>query len=185
MKTLIVLVLLASLTLLTGCASLNSGYSAALTQGVADYASAKQNVQATDDMKLKVFVDSSCAINIGALQRAVSSTGSAAVANGVFTLCPVPGVGVTTPSQTGTLAVQTFNIPITGNPTPPEAPVSNAVVTPIPAPVVVPVAPKPVAKKVLPKPAPVVPTVTTAPVPTPVPTPLAPALNLPSALPGQ
>ncbi len=99
---------------LAGCAPFNSAYNAVLTQGVADYASAKQNIQATDDLKLRAFVDSSCAINIGALQRAVSTTGNPAIANGVFALCPVPGVGVTTNTSTGTMQVQTFSIPVTG-----------------------------------------------------------------------
>src|SRR5487761_2513495 len=183
MKYLVVLVLVSFLSLLTGCAGINAGYSSVLTQGVADYASAKQNVQATDDMKLKVFVDSSCAINIGALQRAVSSTGSAAVANGVFTLCPVPGAGVTTPSQTGMLSVQTFNIPVTGI-APPAPVVAPATVVAPPAVIVPPVATvvAPKVKKAVatPKPA-----VASPVVPAPVVAPAPPALNLPSALPGQ
>ena len=116
---------------LAACAPINSAYNAALTQGVADYASAKQNIQATDDMKLKAFVDSSCAINIGALQRAVSTSGNAAIANGVFTLCPVPGVGVTTNTPTGTMQVQTFSIPITGISQPAAAPATTTPVSPV------------------------------------------------------
>lgn len=143
MKSMILAVLAA--LALAACAPINSAYNAALTQGVADYASAKQNIQATDDMKLKAFVDSSCAINIGALQRAVSTSGNAAIANGVFTLCPVPGVGVTTNTPTGTMQVQTFSIPITGISQPAAAP---ATTTPV-APVTVAPAPNPATQSAL------------------------------------
>ncbi len=209
----IILAALAVLALVA-CAPINSAYNAALTQGAADYASAKLNIQATDDMKLKAFVDSSCAINIGALQRAVSSNGNPAVANGVFTLCPVPGVGVTTNTPTGTMQVQTFTIPITGitdkAPATGTTPTSNggSVSTNTPPPVTANTSalktyvPKPGATKSAQKarPTPTITTPTAIPVPS---TPMAPAQPafgtlapnpnfqaqpsslLPSALPGQ
>ncbi len=165
--------LTAALAILAGCAPINSAYNGVLTQGVADYASAKQNIQATDDMKLRAWVDSACAVNIGALQRAVSTSGNPAVANAVFTACPVPAVGVTTNGPTGTMQVQTFTIPITGITEP---------ATPAPtAPVATPV--KPTVRK---SQKPAVPTPTPVPVPTPAPaTPAPPTIPLPSAMPGQ
>ncbi len=96
---------------LSGCGAMNTTYGGMITQGVQDYAGAKSNIQKTDDLKLQAWVDTACAVNVGALQRAVSTTGNQSIANAVFTACPVPGVGVTSNGPTGSMQVQTFEMP--------------------------------------------------------------------------
>ena len=106
----IILCIIAALSL-SACGTVNTGYGALITSGVQDYAGAKSNIQKTDDLKLQAWVDSACAVNVGALQRAVSTTGNQSIANAVFTACPVPGVGVTSNGPTGSMQVQTFEMP--------------------------------------------------------------------------
>ena len=95
---------------LGGCGTLNAWNSAMLTKGAGDYTSAKQNIQKTDDMKLQAWIDSACAMNVGALQRAASTSGNGNAITAVFTACPVPGVGVTSNLPNGSLTVQTTTL---------------------------------------------------------------------------
>ncbi len=96
--------------LMGGCGTLNAWNSAMLTKGAGDYTSAKQNIQKTDDMKLQAWIDSACAMNVGALQRAASTSGNGNAITAVFTACPVPGVGVTSNLPNGSLTVQTTTL---------------------------------------------------------------------------
>ena len=112
MRTAIFICVIATVCLiLSGCGAMNTTYGGMITQGVQDYAGAKANIQKTDDLKLQAWVDTACAVNVGALQRAVSTTGNQSIANAVFTACPVPGVGVTSNGPTGSMQVQTFEMP--------------------------------------------------------------------------
>ena len=189
MKALILAVLGACL--LSACGTINSGYSAVLNNAGQDYMGVKANLQQTDDMKLRAWIDGACAVNIGALQRAISTSGNPSIANAIFTACPVPAVGVTSTSATGSMQVQTFNLPPIVRDTPT---VSNAV--PLQAPPSVAPAPIPAKKAAkqtpkavqTPSPPPVQPASSApAPVSAPVttPSPGSPSLSLPSALPGQ
>lgn len=200
MKIIAIALMLISLVLLAGCGTMNAGYSSLLNSTAQDYTGAKANIQQTDDMKLRGWVDAACAVNIGALQRAISTSGNPNIANAVFTACPVPGVGVTTTTQTGSMQVQTFMPSVVHDAA--LQPVSQAVVQPT---VVVQSAPtppqaiakpartrrKPVAKptstqSVTPAPVTMPAPVATAPAPiaTPVPVPSSVSgLKLPSALP--
>ena len=93
-----------------GCGTLNAWNSAALTTGAADYTGMRQNIQKTDDMKLQGWIDAACAMNVGALQRAASTSGNGNAITAVFTACPVPGVGVTSNMPNGSLTVQTTTL---------------------------------------------------------------------------
>ena len=104
------LILVAVVTSLSGCGAMNTYTAAALSTGGADYESAKANVKKIDDMKLQSWVDSACAVNVGALQRAASTTGNTNITNAVLTACPVPNVGVTSILPSGNMTVQTTNI---------------------------------------------------------------------------
>ncbi len=95
---------------LGGCGTLNQWNSAMLTKGAGDYTAAKQNIQKTDDMKLQGWIDAACAMNVGALQRAASTSGNGNAITAVFTACPVPGVGVTSNMPNGSLTVQTTTL---------------------------------------------------------------------------
>ncbi len=95
---------------LGGCGTLNQWNSAMLTKGAGDYTAAKQNIQRTDDMKLQGWIDAACAMNVGALQRAASTSGNGNAITAVFTACPVPGVGVTSNMPNGSLTVQTTTL---------------------------------------------------------------------------
>ena len=97
-------------TSLSGCGAMNTYTAAALSTGSTDYLGAKENIQKIDDLKLRAWVDNACAVNVGALQRAASTTGNNNVTNAVFTACPVPNVGVTSILPTGSMTVQTTNI---------------------------------------------------------------------------
>ena len=146
MKSLFLAVLVAACALLSGCGTINPTVSAALNSAGQDYMGAKANIQQTDDMKLRVWLDGACAVNIGALQRAISTSGNPSIANAIFTACPVPAVGVTSTSATGSMQVQTFNLPpivrdlpSTGSNAvplalPPASPVSTPAVTATPNP---------------------------------------------------
>lgn len=96
--------------LMGGCGTLNAWNSAALTTGAADYTGMRQNIQKTDDMKLQGWIDAACAMNVGALQRAASTSGNGNAITAVFTACPVPGVGVTSNMPNGSLTVQTTTL---------------------------------------------------------------------------
>ena len=93
-----------------GCGTLNAWNSAALTTGAANYTGMRQNIQKTDDMKLQGWIDAACAMNVGALQRAASTSGNGNAITAVFTACPVPGVGVTSNMPNGSLTVQTTTL---------------------------------------------------------------------------
>jgi hypothetical protein len=95
---------------LAGCGTVNAWNATALTTGMSDYAGAKKNTQELDDIKLRTWLDSSCAVNIGALQRISSTSGSPNAVNAVFMACPVPNVGVTTILPSGNMSVQTTAI---------------------------------------------------------------------------
>ena len=111
MRAIIICIIAITCLNLAGCGAMNTTYGGMITQGVQDYAGAKANIQKTDDLKLQAWVDTACAVNVGALQRAVSTTGNQSIANAVFTACPVPGVGVTSNGPTGSMQVQTFEMP--------------------------------------------------------------------------
>ena len=111
MKSLFIAVLVAACALLSGCGTINPTIAAFENKAATDYLGAKANIQQADDMKLRAWLDGSCAINIGALQRAISTSGNPSIANAIFTACPVPAVGVTSTSATGSMQVQTFNLP--------------------------------------------------------------------------
>ena len=100
----------AAALVLGGCGTLNAWNSAALTTGAADYTGMRQNIQKTDDMKLQGWIDAACAMNVGALQRAASTSGNGNAITAVFTACPVPGVGVTSNMPNGSLTVQTTTL---------------------------------------------------------------------------
>ncbi len=100
----------AAALILGGCGTLNAWNSAALTTGAADYTGMRQNIQKTDDMKLQGWIDAACAMNVGALQRAASTSGNGNAITAVFTACPVPGVGVTSNMPNGSLTVQTTTL---------------------------------------------------------------------------
>ena len=197
MKYLIVAIM-ASLVL-SGCGTVNPVVSAGLNSAGQDYMGAKANIQQADDMKLRLWLDGACAVNVGALQRAISTSGNPSIANAIFTACPVPAVGVTSTNATGSMQVQTFNLPpivrdstgsVSSTPST-STPVQSAPVTPLATPQAIPVpksAAKPAAKTVSkPVAAPVQPTVIVPVQPTPQPLPPVspPSLSLPSALPGQ
>ena len=110
MKSIFSVVLIAAVSLLAGCGTLNAWNSAALTTGAADYTGMRQNIQKTDDMKLQGWIDAACAMNVGALQRAASTSGNGNAITAVFTACPVPGVGVTSNMPNGSLTVQTTTL---------------------------------------------------------------------------
>ena len=95
---------------MSGCGTLNAWNSAMLTKGAGDYTSAKVNIQKADDMKLQGWIDAACAMNVGALQRAASTSGNGNAITAVFTACPVPGVGVTSNMPNGSLTVQTTTL---------------------------------------------------------------------------
>ncbi|MDE2470913.1 MAG: hypothetical protein KGL35_19725, partial [Bradyrhizobium sp.] len=95
----LILAILASLAL-SGCGTINPAVSAFENKAGTDYLGAKANIQQADDMKLRVWLDGACAVNIGALQRAISTSGNPSIANAIFTACPVPAVGVTSTSAT-------------------------------------------------------------------------------------
>ncbi len=97
---------------LAGCGTLNAWNSAMLTKGAGDYTSAKVNIQKADDMKLQGWIDAACAMNVGALQRAASTSGNGNAITAVFTACPVPGVGVTSNMPNGSLTVQTTTLQV-------------------------------------------------------------------------
>ncbi len=188
--------MIATGTLLSGCGTVNPAVSALENKAGTDYMGAKANIQQADDMKLRLWIDGACAVNIGALQRAISTSGNPAIANAIFTACPVPAVGVTSTSTTGTMQVQTFNLPPIVRDTPVVTPLPEAVpvTSPsIPAPAAQ--APKKAARKPLAVGQPLLPTKPQAPAAsTPAPTPAAlsqpvvtPPQSLlpPSALPGQ
>lgn len=197
MKSLFLAVLAAFV--LAGCGTvINPSVSAALNNAGQDYMGAKANIQQADDMKLRLWLDSACAVNIGALQRAISTSGNPSIANAIFTACPVPAVGVTSTSATGSMQVQTFNLPPIVRDSggsvsnavplalPPADPVNTPAVTSTPAPVTsgtsalqTYVPPKRTAR---PHPAPVAPTpVPLTPAPTPSPAPAQPATPAPAA----
>ena len=100
----------AAALVLGGCGTLNAWNSAALTTGAADYTGMRQNIQKTDDMKLQGWIDAACAMNVGALQRAASTSGNGNAITAVFAACPVPGVGVTSNMPNGSLTVQTTTL---------------------------------------------------------------------------
>ncbi len=100
----------AAALILGGCGTLNAWNSAALTTGAANYTGMRQNIQKTDDMKLQGWIDAACAMNVGALQRAASTSGNGNAITAVFTACPVPGVGVTSTMPNGSLTVQTTTL---------------------------------------------------------------------------
>jgi hypothetical protein len=104
------LFLIAICLMLTACGTLNPAVGALESKAVADYAGARHNIQTADDMKLKVWSDTACAVNVGALQRAASSTGNQNIVNAVFMACPVPNVGVTQILPSGQMNVQTTNV---------------------------------------------------------------------------
>lgn len=108
------MIIAAVAALLSGCGAMNAYSSAALTNGAADYASARKNVQSADDAKLQGWMDSACAMNVGALQRAVSTSSNPHALNAVLAACPVPGIGVTSALPNGTMNVQTTTISVPG-----------------------------------------------------------------------
>ncbi len=181
--------------MLSGCGTINPAVSAFENKAGTDYMGAKANIQQTDDMKLRVWLDGACAVNIGALQRAISTSGNPSIANAIFTACPVPAVGVTSTSATGSMQVQTFNLPPIVRDNTPAASTTNAmpqVITTMPpsepAPIPAKKSPKqsvktqktpslPPSQPAISAPAPVTSPVTTSPPQQ--------SLSLPSALPGQ
>ncbi|MDE2467969.1 MAG: hypothetical protein KGL35_04320 [Bradyrhizobium sp.] len=190
----LILAILASL-LLSGCGTVNPAVSAFENKAGTDYMGAKANIQQADDMKLRVWLDGACAVNIGALQRAISTSGNPSIANAIFTACPVPAVGVTSTSATGSMQVQTFNLPpIVRDNTPPASTTNTMpqVITTIPPSEPAPTPAKkatrqPVKAQKTPSQPPVQPAISVpVPVTSPVTTsPPPPSLSLPSALPGQ
>ncbi len=107
---LLLAVAIGAMLLMGGCGTLNAWNSGMLTKGAGDYTAAKINLQKTDDMKLQAWIDSACAMNVGALQRAASTSGNGNAITAVFTACPVPGVGVTSNLPNGSLTVQTTTL---------------------------------------------------------------------------
>jgi hypothetical protein len=110
MPFLLLILAVGAALVLGGCGTLNAWNSAALTTGAADYTGMRQNIQKTDDMKLQGWIDAACAMNVGALQRAASTSGNGNAITAVFTACPVPGVGVTSNMPNGSLTVQTTTL---------------------------------------------------------------------------
>lgn len=110
MPFMLLILAVAAALALGGCGTLNQWNSAMLTKGAGDYTAAKQNIQKTDDMKLQGWIDAACAMNVGALQRAASTSGNGNAITAVFTACPVPGVGVTSNMPNGSLTVQTTTL---------------------------------------------------------------------------
>ncbi len=107
---LLLTVAIGTMLLMGGCGTLNAWNAGMLTKGAGDYTAAKINLQKTDDMKLQAWIDSACAMNVGALQRAASTSGNGNAITAVFTACPVPGVGVTSNLPNGSLTVQTTTL---------------------------------------------------------------------------
>jgi len=70
---------------LSGCGALNAYTATGLSAGAADYAGAKKNIQAADDLAIQAWVDAGCNLKLGALQRAPTAAVKAA-----FTACPLP-----------------------------------------------------------------------------------------------
>lgn len=95
-------ILIAALAL-SACSVLNTFGGAQLNSAEANYAGAKQNVKAADDMKLIAWADAACAMPVGALQR--NATGNPYAVNAVLIACPIPNVGVIK-AQDGNVSVQ-------------------------------------------------------------------------------
>lgn len=104
MKKLLIIV---GLLALSGCGTINAWNAVALEKTATDYEGAKKTLKDTDDMKLKLWVDGACSVNVGALQRIASSTGNVNAVNAIFMACPVPNVGVTSILPSGNMTVQT------------------------------------------------------------------------------
>lgn len=96
---------------LAACGTVNPFVAGSLNKASADYASAKANLQKIDDAQLQATVDQACAVRLGALQRAESTSGNPNVTRAMLMLCPVNGVGVTSVLPTGNISVQTTNVP--------------------------------------------------------------------------
>lgn len=107
----LVAVLIAIAIGLTGCGTINAYNAVAVQKAATDYAGAKKTIQELDDMKLQAWLDTACAINLGALQRS-ASTGNGHVANAALVACPVPSVGVTSVQTNGSMQVQTTQIAV-------------------------------------------------------------------------
>lgn len=124
---LLLILAMVAAVLMTGCGALNTFTGAQLNSAEANYAGAKQNIKATDDMKLIAWSDAACAMNVGALQR--NATGNPYAVNAVLTACPIPNVGVIK-AQDGNVSVQ-FTTP---TPTTPYSPPAQPVAQPVSAP---------------------------------------------------
>ena len=78
--------------LMTGCGAMNAYTGAVLTAGGSDYAGAKKNLQAMDDMRLQAWLDQACTMPLGALAR--NATGNPNAITAVLSACPVLNMGV-------------------------------------------------------------------------------------------
>jgi uncharacterized protein YceK len=118
--------------LLSGCGTINSQFAAGLNAASSDYGQVKKNLQTTDDMKLQAWTDTACAITLGALQRAASTTGNANVTRAALATCPIADMGVVTPMMNGQITVQTNSIQSSQQaPAQSVAPVSANLPTPV------------------------------------------------------
>jgi hypothetical protein len=130
-KGLWLILVCAGAVFLAGCGTVNSQFAAGLYAVGSDYSQVKKNLQTQDDMALQAWTDTSCAITLGALQRAGSTTGNANVTRAALATCPIADVGVIAPQMNGQITVQTNSIQSTQQ-TQTVAPVSANLPTPAP-----------------------------------------------------
>lgn len=105
---------------LSGCGTINAWMAAKTKIVEQDYAGAKKQKQNDDDAALQLWIDTSCAVNVGALQRNPDAL------TPVMDACPVTGMAKVT-TKSGTVSLQLPNtVPLTQQPA---APVS-ALATP-------------------------------------------------------
>jgi hypothetical protein len=102
---------------LSGCGTMNAYTGAVLTSGEANYAGAKKNIQAADDLTFMTWADSACALHLGSLQR--NATGNPGAVYAALIACPISNVGVVK-LDNGQIQVQTTTAPAT--PTQPYTP---------------------------------------------------------------
>jgi len=113
MKRILMLLAAGFVTLaFAGCGAINAYTGAAINAGEASAAGAIQNVKAIDDAKYAAWVQSACALPIGALQR--NNTGNSQANKAVMTACPIAGMAIVDTS-TGSISVST--IPVMTAPT--------------------------------------------------------------------
>ena len=104
------ILIVATCAVLAGCGSINTWNAAMLANGESNYAATVKNLKDVDDMKLKLWADGACAVNVGALQRVSSTTNNLNLVNAILMACPVPNVGVTAILPSGNMTVQTTNV---------------------------------------------------------------------------